>query len=167
MQPQSTNPTTPRSADGSSTHVHPEQRWAVLGGRMLTWLVYFMAVFSLVVLFLAFILLLFGAGDGAPFVSWVYRSADRAMQPFRGVFPSINLGQTGDVQAVFEPSILFAMLVYGIGAIGLHSLVDWLTGQLARLDRADEDRRRDAALRDSGSPLTPTAPRAAPPTQPR
>lgn len=67
-------------------------------------------------LFLGIFLLLFGANQSAGFSEWIYRSVDRAMKLFGGLFTPIDLGTTAsnDVESVFEPSVLFAMIVYGI-----------------------------------------------------
>ncbi len=93
-----------------------------------------------IILFMGFFLLLFGANPSASFTDWVYRSLDRAMEPFRGIFTPIELGTTAgnDVQSVFETSVLFAMIVYGIVAIAEHALITWLSNRMYRLE-AEED----------------------------
>jgi hypothetical protein len=96
--------------------------------RVLVWFVYAYVVVCEVLLGLGFVLRLFGANPSAGFVQWVYRSLERVMAPFRGIFPPIELGtNTSDVPAVLDTSILFAMLVYGIVLLALRSLIDWLT----------------------------------------
>ncbi|WP_235734544.1 YggT family protein [Nocardioides alcanivorans] len=107
---------------------------------------YLYLVVTEIVLTLGFFLLLFGANPGPPFVQWAYRSLDRAMEPFRGIFTSIELGQTGNqVEAVLDTSIIFAMIVYGIIAWSVHAGIDWLADRIAHLDRLDEQARRDRA----------------------
>jgi hypothetical protein len=101
----------------------------VRGARVLTYLVYAFVLFSLVILLLGFFLLLFGANPDAPFAEWAYRSLDRVMAPFRGLFESIDLSGN----AVFDPSIIFAMVVYGIVGLALSALIDWLTSKLLLL----------------------------------
>ena len=91
--------------------------------RALLWLIYAWVIITLVLLLLAFFLLLFGADPSAGFVQWVYRSTERAMAPFRGIFEPIVLSD----QSVLDTSVLFAMIVYGFVAIGLRLGLDWVT----------------------------------------
>src|SRR5688572_20997862 len=102
--------------DSSKEHV-------VWFGRALSYLVYFFATVALIVLTFGFFLLLFGANPDAPFAEWVYRALNRVMAPFRGLFEPVQLN--GD--SVLDVSILFAMIVYGIAAMALRALIDWLT----------------------------------------
>jgi uncharacterized protein YggT (Ycf19 family) len=112
---------------------------ALLGARALVWLVYAYVLVTEVVLALGFVLLLFGANTEAAFVTWVYRSLDRAMEPFRGIFTPIDLGLGGsqEVGAVLDTSVLFAMLVYAAAAWLVSMLLDWIGGFLDRLPAAD------------------------------
>ena len=102
--------------DSSKEHI-------VWAGRALVYLVYFFVTVALIVLIFGFFLLLFGANPDAAFAEWVYRALARVMAPFRGLFESIQL--TGD--SVLDVSVLFAMIVYGIVALALRALIDWLT----------------------------------------
>jgi uncharacterized protein YggT (Ycf19 family) len=129
-----------------TTEVHQAQRTITWVARLITYLLYFYFVVVEVILAIGFFLLLFGANPTSPFVEWIYRGVDRAMKPFRGIFAPIELGTTGnDVQAVFDTSVLFAMLVYGIVVLALHALIDWLSGRMARIDAVNRERRRVAA----------------------
>jgi uncharacterized protein YggT (Ycf19 family) len=94
--------------------------------RALTYLVYAFVIVALVILVFGFFLLLFGANPDAPFAEWVYRSLARVMAPFRGLFEPVPLN--GD--SVLDPSVVFAMIVYGIAGLFLHALIDWLTRRL-------------------------------------
>src|SRR3954468_18532287 len=117
--------------------------------RILTYLVYAFTIVALIILMLGFFLLLFGANPDVPFAEWVYRSLARVMAPFRGLFEPVPLN--GD--SVLDPSIIFAMIVYGIVALALQALIDWLTQHLLVLrSRAafaaanDDVQRRPAAV---------------------
>ena len=94
--------------------------------RALTYVVYGFVIVAMVILLLGFFLLLFGANPDAPFAEWLYRGLHRVMAPFRGLFEPVRL----DGRSVLDVSILFAMIVYGIVALGLHALIDWLTDRL-------------------------------------
>jgi uncharacterized protein YggT (Ycf19 family) len=92
--------------------------------RALTYLVYAFVLVALVLLLLAFFMLLFGANPHAPFAEFVNRGLTRVMAPFRGLFEPVNL----DGRSVLDVSVLFAMIVYGIVALALRDLIDWLSG---------------------------------------
>ena len=108
--------------DSSKEHI-------VWAGRALVYLVYFFVTVALIVLTFGFFLLLFGANPEAAFAEWIYRSLDRVMAPFRGLFESVQLNG----QSVLDVSVLFAMIVYGIVALALRSLIDWLTYRVEML----------------------------------
>ena len=111
--------------------------------RALTSLLYAFVIVALVLLVLGFILKLFGANPDASFAEWLYRSLRRVMAPFRGLFEPVPL----DGRSVVDVSILFAMLVYGIVALVLHALIEWLTARILemRVDDAAARRRASAA----------------------
>jgi uncharacterized protein YggT (Ycf19 family) len=90
--------------------------------RALSWLVYAFAIVAIVFLATAFFLELFNANESTPFVEWVDRATRRLMQPFRGIFPAVE-GESG---SVFDASLLFAMFMYGLLAMAMHALLDWI-----------------------------------------
>jgi uncharacterized protein YggT (Ycf19 family) len=91
--------------------------------RALVYLVYFWVMLSIAILVIGFFLLLFGANPDASFAEWMYRALDRVMKPFRGLFEQVDLSGN----SVLDTSVLFAMIVYGILALALRALIDWLT----------------------------------------
>jgi len=99
--------------------------------RGLTYLAYAFVIVALVVLLLGFFLLLFGANPHAPFAEWVYRCLRRVMEPFRGLFEPVRL----DGRSVLDVSILFAMIVYGLVALFLHAVIEWLTARIEEMQR--------------------------------
>jgi len=118
--------------------VNPLRRGIVWLSRAVSYLVYLYVLFVEMILVLGFILLLGGANPSSGFVEWVYRSLDRVMRPFRGIFSSIDLGTTGnDVSSIFDTSVVFAMIIYAILAIALNTLVMWFNSRMDRIHRAD------------------------------
>jgi hypothetical protein len=99
--------------------------------KVLLWLVYVWVIIDLVLLALAFVLRLFGANPQAGFTEWVFRSVQRAMAPFRGIFEPIPLTD----QSVLDTSLLFAMIIYGLVALLLRAGIDWLNTVVARHQR--------------------------------
>lgn len=136
--------------------------------RAIAYLAYAYLVITEIILVQGFLLKLFGANTGSPYVDWAYRSLDRVMAPFRGIFEAIEL----DGASVLDTSIIFAMVIYGILALVVNSLLDWLTHRLDRLERARllEEAKEDAAAGqayDSGysaaaGPATAPNPAASP-----
>ena len=118
--------------------------WAV---RALSYLVYFYLIVVEIILFIGFFLLLFGANPSAGFTQWAYRNLDRVMAPFRGIFTPIQLGTTSaDVQATFDTSVLFAMIIYGIVALVFSALIGWLSGRLNQIHAAEDEIERQAEV---------------------
>jgi uncharacterized protein YggT (Ycf19 family) len=97
--------------------------------RAMTYLAYAFVIVALVLLLLGLFLELFGANPHAAFAEWLYRSLRRVMAPFRGLFEPLAL----DGRSVLDGSILFAMLVYGIVALALQSLIGWLTARITAM----------------------------------
>ena len=139
--------------------------------RVISYLLYFYIIVVEIILFIGFFLLLFGANPSAGFTQWAYRNLDRVMAPFRGIFTPIELGTTsGNVQSIFETSVLFAMIVYGILGLVISSLIRWLTDRLLYLEAAEAEAQRQQELariaaERQAPPATTTAP-TPPPYQP-
>jgi hypothetical protein len=116
--------------------------WVV---RAISYLVYFYLIVVEIILFIGFFLLLFGANPTAGFTQWAYRNLDKVMDPFRGIFTPIELGTTSaDVPAVFDTSVLFAMIIYGIVALVLSAVIGWLSSRLRQLHAAEDEAEREA-----------------------
>jgi uncharacterized protein YggT (Ycf19 family) len=109
----------------------PPALWALRVAKGIVVFVDIVVVVCLVMLTLGFVLRLFGASTDAEFTRWVYRSVDRIMEPFRGMFPSKQVSD----QSVLDVSLLFAMIVYSLVALALHSLIGWLSARITRLTR--------------------------------
>jgi len=115
--------------------------------RAISYLLYFYIIAVEIILILGFFLLLFGANQSAEFTQWAYRNLDRVMEPFRGIFTPIELGTTnGDVQAIFDTSVLFAMIIYGIIGSVISALIPWLSGRLQYLEAAEAEAQRQQEL---------------------
>jgi uncharacterized protein YggT (Ycf19 family) len=105
--------------------------------RLLAYLILAYVIVVEVILVLGFFLRLFGANPSTPFVEFIYRSLDRVMEPFRGIFEPIQLGTAAnDVAAVLDTSLLFAMIIYGLLLITLQAALRWLNLRIARMDEA-------------------------------
>jgi uncharacterized protein YggT (Ycf19 family) len=134
--------------------------------RSIILFVYAFAIACIVILAIAFFLQLFNANQTAPFVDWVYRAARRIMQPFRGIFPSVE----GEQGSVFDVSMLFAMFMYGLLALGLQALISWIDRRIAsiRYEAMSQPATRPATAPAVGPDVVtiPAAAPAAPPAVP-
>lgn len=139
-------------------HDHRFERIAALVTRFVSYLLYIYLVLVEIFLGIAFFLLLFGANQDTDFVRFVYRSAAQAMNPFDGVFQQFPLTNELEVPAVFDPSILLAMIVYGVIAIGLHSLVHWLTSKIREIDIENRLASQHEAYRQGATAFAPPPP---------
>lgn len=91
--------------------------------KAITILAYIFFCAAFVFLTIGFILLLFGANPDAGFVKFIYHFAAVFLQPFRGIFPGHHLSE----RSYFSASALFAVIIYGLGALAIHSIITYLT----------------------------------------
>ena len=119
--------------------------------RALILFVYGFAIACTIILAMAFFLELFNANEGTPFVQWVFRATDRIMQPFRGIFPATE----GEGGSLFDPSLLFAMFMYWLLALGAHALVNWIDRKIAAARSLEA---REAASASTMPPSTASTP---------
>lgn len=96
--------------------------------RVVTYLVYAYSLIASVFLTLSFILLLFSANTGTPFVNFVYKVAYEFAAPFRGIFPTRPVGETG----YFSSTALFAIIMYLVFALALHALINYITAKMVK-----------------------------------
>lgn len=139
--------------------------------RFIGYVVYVYILVVEVILAIGFFLLLFGANPSAGFVDWAYRNLDRAMKPFRGIFTPIELGTTNgnQVESVFDTSVLFAMIIYGIIGLLVHAAIQWLDHKVRKIERqqyneeaAYEAERIRQEMLHSGMAATTTVTRTTP-----
>ena len=133
------------------SHAGSEKTTGFRVARILVLFVYGFAIVCTVILAMAFFLELFNANEGTPFVQWVFRATDRIMQPFRGIFPATE-GESG---SLFDPSLLFAMFMYWLLALGAHALVNWIDRKIAAARYLEA---RDAGSASAMPPSTVSTP---------
>jgi len=133
-----------------TSKILPEDSTLVKGlrfTRVLVWLVWAYFVFVVIILTTGFFLLLFNANADNGFVEWVYRNYERAMDPFRGIFPVA----TTQGQSIVDVSAIFGIIMYGIFAMLVHALVNWITFKIGSEEAKafyvseEEQRRREVA----------------------
>jgi uncharacterized protein YggT (Ycf19 family) len=107
--------------------------FALVVCRILVWLVYAFALVATVLLLIAFFLQLTGANPAAPFASWVYRSTNVLLEPFRSLYPTQKI--TG--QSQLNLSIVFAIFMYGLFAVVFDAAVGWFDRWIRRTRLAE------------------------------
>lgn len=96
--------------------------------RVLSYLVYAYVLIAVTFLGFAFFLLLFGANSDTPFVQFIYRGANDFMQPFRGIFPTHPVGETGYLNS----SMLFAIIFYLLFAAAVNTLISYINVKMVK-----------------------------------
>lgn len=76
-------------------------------------------LFGVIVLGLRVFLLAFSANPATPFVTFIYETSARYLEPFRGIFAMREIGETG----YFDVSSVFAIIIYLLIAWGIASLI--------------------------------------------
>lgn len=124
-----------------------QRRTVAVIGKTISYLALFWAIANMIILGIGFVLLLFGANPTAGFTEWAYRNLERVMYPFREIFAPVDVGTAGNgVSAVFESSIVFAMIVYLIVILLLQSLVNWVVYRIKLLDQRIAQEEYDAQV---------------------
>ena len=111
----------------ATTSADETKVWILRVAKVVVWIIYLFVLTALVILLIAFFLRLFGANTGNSFTDWIYRSADRIMEPFRGIFPTKELG----TKSVLDYSLLFAVIMYTIFALVAHWVVHVVSRKLS------------------------------------
>lgn len=85
--------------------------------KILGYIMYAWVFFGIVVLGLRVFLLAFSANASTPFVEFIYRTSADYLEPFRGIFPSKSISETGylDVAAIFA-IIIYLLIGWGFSA---------------------------------------------------
>lgn len=96
-------------------------------GKVLTYAMYGLVIFAEIVLFFRVFLLAFSANTSSAFVEFIYRTSADFLQPFRGIFPPRNVGETG----YLDVSALFAIIVYGLVAWGFSALIGYINTKIS------------------------------------
>ncbi len=130
---------------------HRAKRGALNVFKVITWIVYALAVAAIIVLAFAFVLLMFAAKPTAGFAEFVYRIAAEFMDLFKGMITPTKLDNGG--------VIAWSMLV----AIAAYAVLAWLVGMaLDAISRAIYKTKRPPAPQQAVQPpaaaMTPPAP---------
>lgn len=98
------------------------------GKSLTTNIIWYIVGFIEILIAFRFILKLAGANPSSGFVDFIYSVTGVLTAPFDSIF-GVASTKTGDVQSVFEPSILVAAAVY--------ALIGWGVVKLINVNRAE------------------------------
>jgi uncharacterized protein YggT (Ycf19 family) len=140
----------PPEDDDEGTTGQDAKLWVLRLSKGVVFFVYLVVAAVVALLTIAFLLELFGANPDTGFAQWIYDHTTRVMAPFRGLFDNHQISE----KSVLDFSILFAIIIYAMLAIGLHALASWLANRvvvanksIAWHQRQQELRRRDLETR--------------------
>ncbi|MFZ1361192.1 MAG: hypothetical protein WAS27_04170 [Candidatus Saccharimonadales bacterium] len=90
--------------------------------KVIAYLLYAWVTVGVIVLGLRVFLLAFSANATTPFVQFIYNTSADYLAPFRGIFSSRPLGETG----YFDVAAIFAVVMYLLLSWGISSLVNYI-----------------------------------------
>lgn len=90
--------------------------------KVIAYILYAWVVIGVVVLTLRVFLLVFSANPATPFVEFIYKTSADYLNPFRGIFPSKSVSETG----YFDVAATFAIIIYLFIMWGFSSLIHYL-----------------------------------------
>lgn len=99
--------------------------------KVIAWVMYAWVVFGIIVLALRVFLLAFSANRAAGFVDFIYNTSSDYLQPFRGIFPAKNVGETG----YLDISALFAIIIYALIGWGFAALISYIQHKIDSFER--------------------------------
>ena len=94
--------------------------------KIVVWALYFFVLIGIIALLFRTLLLLLGANATAGFYELVMNISADYLQPFRGIFPTRPVGETG----YLDVSALFAIVVYLFILWGVHSLIGYVQNHI-------------------------------------
>jgi uncharacterized protein YggT (Ycf19 family) len=87
--------------------------------------------FANIMLLFRVFFLLFSANPNTPFVQWVYNVTTDLMAPFRGIFPTKPVGETG----YLDISAIFAIIFYLVLSSVITNLMHYLDNKKSKLEK--------------------------------
>lgn len=101
-------------------------------GKVIGYAMYIWVIYGLIVLGISVFLQAFAANPETPFVKFIYNASATFMEPFRGIFPSKPVGQTGYI----DVAAIFAMIIYSFIGWGFSALIDYIQSKINAVKRA-------------------------------
>ncbi len=90
--------------------------------KIIAYIMYIWVLIGVISLTLRVFLLAFSANPNTPFVEFIYKTSADYLNPFRGIFPSKAVGETG----YFDVASMFAIIIYLFIMWGFSALIHYL-----------------------------------------
>lgn len=104
--------------------------------KVIAYIMYVWVIIGVVSLTLRVLLLLLSANASAGFVDFIYRLSADYLGPFRGIFPSRTVGESG----YLDVAALFAIVVYLFVLWGFASLVHYVQ---FKIDQSQHEQQKE------------------------
>lgn len=121
--------------------------------KVIAYILYAWVVIGVVTLTLRVFLLAFSANPTTPFVEFIYKTSTDYLNPFRGIFPSKPVGETG----YFDVAAMFAIIIYLFIMWGFSSLIHYLQ---FKIDMSRKEQEKQIYLATRTTSKTPTSRKA-------
>ena len=100
-------------------------------GKILSYAMYVWVMIGIITLGLRVFLLAASANPSTPFVQFIYRTSNDFLNPFRGIFPTKAISETG----YLDIAAIFAMIIYGLIGWGFSALIHYFQLKIDRAER--------------------------------
>ncbi len=102
--------------------------------KIIAYLLYAWTLIGVIVLSLRVFLLATSANATTPFVKFIYNTSADYLQPFRGIFPSKPITETG----YLDTAAIFAIIIYLLIMWGFSELVSYVQFKIDQSKKAQE-----------------------------
>ncbi|MCA9343064.1 YggT family protein [Candidatus Saccharibacteria bacterium] len=108
--------------------------------KVIAYIMYAWVIIGVISLVLRVFLLAFSANPTTPFVEFVYKTSADYLNPFRGIFQSRPIGETG----YFDVAAMFAIIIYLFIMWGFSSLIKYIQ---FKIDKTEHEQEKEIAAR--------------------
>ena len=117
--------------------------------KIIAYILYIWVLIGVISLTLRVFLLVFSANTNTPFVQFVYKTSADYLNPFRGIFPSKPVSETG----YFDVAAVFAIIIYLFIMWGFSALISYVQNKID-ISRAEQEKKIMLASRQSARAVT-------------
>jgi uncharacterized protein YggT (Ycf19 family) len=107
-------------------------------GKVVSILLYIWVIFGVIVLGLRVFLLAFSANAATPFVQYIYKTSADYLAPFRGIFPSKPVGETG----YLDVASIFAIIMYLLFAWLVSAGINYIQAKIDLIKEKESERKK-------------------------
>jgi uncharacterized protein YggT (Ycf19 family) len=104
--------------------------------KVISWLLYIWVIYGVIVLSIRVFLLAFSANPATPFVQFIYNTSADYLAPFRGIFPTKPVGETG----YLDVASLFAIIIYLLFVWLVSAAINYVQSKIDVLKEEEKDR---------------------------